>query len=402
MSDPASAGDRPLRLLVVDKVAVLSANRLRWRILGRNPGILLTLLAPTRWYENNVDEPFQNPPDEGYTTILGRVSWPGRELLAVYLTGAIRAIRRSRPDVILLMEESFSLFALQFIILRLFFAPSARFVFYSFNVDSYRRFNYRLDRFYRWLSRFVMKRADAGLCPNQRAADVLRDSTFQGRIIPLFVGVNHEIFTQADRVIARRACGIDERARLVLYAGRLLEQKGVDDLIDAFVIVARERPDQNLRLLIVGSGAWEPELRKRVETHAGGLAIEFRQAIPLDRMPQLMASADIFVLPSRAEWKEQFGRVNAEAMLTGTTIIGSTSGAIPEVIEDGGYIFRAGDVDALVRTLRRTLEDAQDVARRRKRGREIALRRYSVQTFADGVTILLEELGGRSLRGGDA
>ncbi len=393
MRRSAPADDGPMRLLVVDKVAVLSANRLRWRMMARNRKISLTLLAPTRWFENNVDEPFQQPRDDGYRTFVGRVTWPGKELLAFYLSGAVRAIRHSRPHVILLMEESFSLFALQFIFLRFLFAPSASIVFYSFNVDSYHRFNYRLDRFYRWLSRFVMKRADVALCPNKRAADVLRDSTFRGRVVPLFVGVNQEIFQETDRLAARQTCGIDAGSKLVLYAGRLLELKGIDDLIDAFMIVARERPAADLRLLIVGQGDWEEPLRKRVEANGGGAAIEFRAAVPLEHMPLIMAAADIFVLPSREEWKEQFGRVNAEAMLTGTTIIGSTSGAIPEVIEDGGFIFRAGDVNDLACTLRRVLDDEAEVDRRRRRGREIALERYSVQTFVRGLMLMLGDLG---------
>jgi glycosyltransferase involved in cell wall biosynthesis len=104
------------------------------------------------------------------------------------------------------------------------------------------------------------------------------------------------------------------------------------------------------------------------------------------------------VLPSRAEWNEQFGRVNAEAMLVGTTIIGSTSGEIPGVIGDGGYIFEADDIDDLKRVMEKVLDDPRDAAIRRERGREIAMKNYSLQGFVNGLVEIFEELSGRKIR----
>lgn len=390
--------DGPLKILVVDHVAVLRANRLRWRRLARQINTEITLLAPKRWHENNVDESFQAPPDQEYRTVLGRVSWPGRELLSFYVTGAIRAIRLSRPDVIILMEESFSLFALQFVLLRPLFARRAKISFYSFNIDSYRKFPYRLDLFYRWLSRVVMRRADLAICPNERARLVLEDSTFRGRIAPLFVGVNEETFLPRERPESRRQLGIDPDVALFLYAGRLLEQKGIEDLIAAFAVVKSERPHMPMRLLIVGSGNWEARLREVAGASDAAKAIEFRSAAPLEEMPTLMAAANVFVLPSRAEWNEQFGRVNAEAMLMGTTIVGSTSGAIPSVIQNGGYLFRAGDVLDLVSVLSSVLDDPEEQERRRETGRQIAAVAYSVQAFVDGIIVELEAIMKRPLR----
>jgi len=399
MIDSRSHPD-PVRILVVDKVAVLRANRLRWRRLSVQADVELTLLAPHRWIENSVNEPFQYPTDTEYRTIVGRVSWPGRELLSIYLSGAVHALRQSRPDVIILMEESFSMFALQFTILRRIFAPRARIIFYSFNIDSYRRFNYRLDRLYRTISRLVMRRAAAALCVNERGAEVLRDSIFSGPIIPLFVGINDEIFHPHDKRLARRSLDIDDGARLFLYAGRLLELKGVEDLILAFARVRQARAGMRLRLMIVGQGEWDANVRACVAESGAADAIDVRSAVPIEQMPQLMAAADAFVLPSRLSWKEQFGRVNAEAMLVGTTIIGSTSGAIPEVIGEGGFIFTAGDIEDLARTMMRVLDEPDECDRRRRIGRATALRAFSVQAFVDGVVDLIEHVTYRTLRRG--
>src|SRR5947207_12014744 len=55
--------------------------------------------------------------------------------------------------------------------------------------------------------------------------------------------------------------------------------------------------------------------------------------------------------------REQFGRVIVEAMASGVPVVGSTCGAIPEVIDDAGLVFREGDPDALACALRRLLSD---------------------------------------------
>jgi glycosyltransferase involved in cell wall biosynthesis len=71
-----------------------------------------------------------------------------------------------------------------------------------------------------------------------------------------------------------------------------------------------------------------------------------------------MRELDALVLPSRTTsvWKEQFGRVIVEAMACQTPVIGSDSGAIPEVIGDAGLIFPEGDAHALGNCLRRLIE----------------------------------------------
>ena len=66
-----------------------------------------------------------------------------------------------------------------------------------------------------------------------------------------------------------------------------------------------------------------------------------------------MSLLDMLVLPSRSTtvWQEQFGRVLIEAMACGAPLVGSSSGAIPEVIGSAGLIFPEGDTVALAQTL---------------------------------------------------
>jgi glycosyltransferase involved in cell wall biosynthesis len=400
-TEPASkpAAPAPLRLLVVDKVAVLKNNRERYRRLAELADVDLTLLTPTRWLENCVMEPYQPDDGEPFRTVRGIPSWPGRELRSIYLNGVLRAVRRSRPEVILLMEESFSLFALQVILLAKLFSPGAKVIFYSFNITSYRRFIYRPAWFYKLLGDTVMRMSHVGLCVNRKAERVLQDSTFKGKIKVLFFGINDRLFQGLPKGEARAELGLPVDEELFLYAGRLLELKGIQDLIEAFRRLRQERPESKMRLLIVGDGEYAEPLHKQAAALGSDSGVEFRRAVPIEQMAAYISAATAFVLPSRAEWSEQFGRVNAEAMLCGTTIIGSTSGEIPVVIGDGGFIFEAGDIDALKNTMARVLDDPAEVAARRERGRAMAMRDYSLEGFVDGLIDLFEELSGRALRG---
>jgi glycosyltransferase involved in cell wall biosynthesis len=70
---------------------------------------------------------------------------------------------------------------------------------------------------------------------------------------------------------------------------------------------------------------------------------------------------DVLVVPTEttARIREQFGRVIVEAMATGIPVIGSTCGAIPEVIDGAGLVFPERDAEALADALRRILANAE-------------------------------------------
>ncbi len=98
---------------------------------------------------------------------------------------------------------------------------------------------------------------------------------------------------------------------------------------------------------------------------------------------------DVLVLPSRTTpvWKEQYGRVLLEAMVCQVPIVGSDSGAIPEVVGPAGLIFPEGNVDQLVRSLN-TLYASPELAQRYgQAGYAQAIAGYSQEAIA---TRLLE------------
>jgi glycosyltransferase involved in cell wall biosynthesis len=154
----------------------------------------------------------------------------------------------------------------------------------------------------------------------------------------------------------------------LLSPGRLVWEKGHQDVVRALAALRRglvTRPaGPEPRLHVTGSG---PE-GERLRAHAAELGVADLVtfgSVPYDAMPDLYARASCLVLASlplasaayhpfdvpRAFWEEQFGLVFAEALAAGLDVLASDSGAIPEVLDGAGSLFRPGDWMGIARAL---------------------------------------------------
>jgi glycosyltransferase involved in cell wall biosynthesis len=146
--------------------------------------------------------------------------------------------------------------------------------------------------------------------------------------------------------------GVPPDARLVLSVGRLVRQKGHEDLIRAFARVLKDVPDA--WLLIAGEG----ELRGELEGLARNLGIARRVVMPgyVDGAVRLFSACDVYAHPSR--W-EGFGLVLLEAMAAERPIVAAAASAIPEIVrhDETGLLVPAMDADALAAALIDLLRD---------------------------------------------
>ncbi|HWL48298.1 MAG TPA: glycosyltransferase family 4 protein [Acidimicrobiia bacterium] len=151
----------------------------------------------------------------------------------------------------------------------------------------------------------------------------------------------------SDRAAHRRALGFDSKC-IVGFVGRLSPEKGLDWLIESFA-ASDER--ERSRLVVFGSGplegAWR-ELAGRL-----GVDVTYVGAVPPEGIPAVLAALDILVVPSLTfpDKAEQFSRIAVEAMFSGTPVIASRSGAIPEVIGDAGTLVAEGSRPELTAAL---------------------------------------------------
>ncbi len=116
--------------------------------------------------------------------------------------------------------------------------------------------------------------------------------------------------------------------RRVVTVANLRPEKGHDTLISAAAIVAGQRPDTEF--LVVGGGPLDAVLRREVERTGLGRQVHFLGE--RSDVPALLASSDLFLLPSRSEASPN-GVL--EAMAAGLPIVASRVGGIPELVESG-------------------------------------------------------------------
>ena len=149
-----------------------------------------------------------------------------------------------------------------------------------------------------------------------------------------------------------------------------------------------------IKIVFAGEGAAREELQTRAQQMGLADRVLFLPPRPQRELPAVMNAIDVLVLPSRTtpSWKEQFGRVLIEAHACGVPTIGSSSGAIPDVIENAGLVFPEGDAPpwpeysrrcAMIRNTRRNWEKL--VARKSKPNIPGRARRRSCERFIEGV-----------------
>ena len=119
----------------------------------------------------------------------------------------------------------------------------------------------------------------------------------------------------------------------LLYAGRLIERKGVKYLLHAFAQVLAKQP---ARLRIVGDGILRPELETLCQSLGIANSVDFLGFVPNESLADEYATCDLFVLPSIVDRKgdtEGLGIVMIEAMAHAKPVVASAVGGVIDVIQ---------------------------------------------------------------------
>jgi glycosyltransferase involved in cell wall biosynthesis len=309
-------------------------------------------VVPNRWRDDYSPAGFTPQPLDGIVGRFARVrvALPGQVQRHFYVTRPARWLRRWQPDAVFVELEPFSVPALQWGL-----AAERHGIPWGVQGDE------NLDRPLPWPARLIrgwsMPRIDFFAARSPGGERMLRrwGARAEIGIVP---------HTLPEWGLPERG-GSDGEPFTVGFAGRLIEAKGIRDLLAAV-----RRLDFPFRLLVVGDGP----LREEIEgTDLGDAALELRTGVRSAEMPALYARMDLLVLPSRTteKWAEQFGKVLCEALICGTPVIGSSSGEIPWVVETsgGGVVFPEGDVDALAEAIAEMRADPAERERLAREGR---------------------------------
>lgn len=313
---------------------------------------------------------------------------------SLYRGGLSRVLRRVKPDLVYCLGEPSELGVAQVVGQTRKLLPRARVVLYSFE---------NLPRQWQGFPRRLRGRAlgrtlplvDAVAACTQTCADYWADLGFPPeRTRVVYNGADPAHFGRRESAEVRRELAPDG-AFLVGYVGRLVHEKAVDVLLRAVASLP-----ETFHLALVGQGALEDELRNLALSLGLGNRVHWPGRVSKERMPEYLSAFDALVLPSRGipVWKEQYGMVLVEAMLCETPVVGSSSGAIPEVIGEAGLVFPEDDAGALAAALRSLEQDPQLRADLAAKGLLRAREQFTWQVVSDRLVALFEETMSRPRR----
>jgi len=191
----------------------------------------------------------------------------------------------------------------------------------------------------------------------------------------------------------------DARRRGVLFVGRLTPHKGVDRLIEAL--------HENSELRVVGSGGHDPNPPEReypnlLRRLAAQRRVEFLGVVDEADLPALYRAAQVLALPSveltcygrKIAVAELLGLAGIEAMASGTPVVASRLGGLPEVVEHGvtGFLVEPGNTAELRWRLAQVLGDRRLAKRLGRNARERFLETFTWQACADRCLAAYSEL----------
>lgn len=354
-----------VRVLRVYHSAVVDEYRQRERLLRSRHGYDVHLVSPRAWSEGG--SVVRAPSQADFPVHIVPARGRQHPILFWYSMPMFRRVLRDvRPAIVDLHEEPYSLAAAAALRALRIEAPAAKVCIYT--AQNIRK---RYPPPFRQFEARALALADAAYPCSTEAGEVLRAKGYAGPLHVLPLGVS-----------TPPARARPEGAPVVGFVGRVESYKGPQVALRAF---ARGAPPGS-RLAFIGSGPAESALRREARELGVEERVDFLGALSQEATLEHIRQLAVLVAPSLTTktWKEQFGRVAAQAMIAGVPVVASDSGSLPEVVGDGGIIVPEGNVEALAAELGHLLRDEARWARVARAGRARALERLTWERVADG------------------
>ena len=245
-------------------------------------------------------------------------------------------------------------------------------------------------RLYVELERYAARYTDVlvAACAGQKALALQYRLLPPERVAVIPNGINAAEFSgvTADRAACKGELGVPGDARLVGIVAALSPQKGLEYLVRAAAAVCRERQDTHF--VIIGEGVLRGSLQRLAKSLGAAGAVHFAGA--RDNVPRLLASLDLFVLPSL--W-EGLPYALLEAGAAGLPVVATDIPGNCELIRPGetGYLARPGDALDLAVQLFRALDDSALPARAAAL-QQLVRTEYTLERMVGGHIELYEKL----------
>jgi len=305
--------------------------------------------------------------------------------LAQYETGHIygegfkELIQEFRPDVILVEHGAFANSLAQAIWYKKKVSPATNVIFFTWwNLP------YKLTFPRNVIERYNFQHTVGAITGNADAKEILISRGYHNpiKVIPL-LGADENTYKRTPQPELREKYLEKEQVGL-LYAGRIVEQKGILTLLRAVKHLKRLELRTRWKLLLLGDGKLKPVVENFIRKNDLESVVTLLPAVNHYEVIKYMCISDIFILPSETMpyWKEQFGHVLIEAMGCENVVVGSSSAEIPNVIGDGGFIFPEKNDGVLATILAKLIDDPHLRREFAQKGRKRFLEHFTHKEIA--------------------
>ena len=206
-------------------------------------------------------------------------------------------------------------------------------------------------------------------------------------------GVDVGAFQASSRAVVAARARFAGTGPMIGFAGRLVYEKGVQDLLSAVPALAAEHA--GLRVVLAGDGPYKAELVDEIRRHRLNNVVSFTGFLGVGQLPAVMAATDTMVVPSIYE---PFGMVALEAAAAGAPLAVASTGGLAEIVHSGetGVTFPAQNPDALAAAVGSLLADEPLARRVATRAKAMVGERYGWATIADNTAAVYARAGGES------
>ncbi|MBU1078231.1 MAG: glycosyltransferase family 4 protein [Spirochaetes bacterium] len=356
-----------MKIVYIGHSYIVKMNQQKIDEINRISDHQIYLVTPKRW-KNVMIRGFSAGSDKEPGVHYLDVKRPGNMKKYTY-KGLLSVLKKIQPDIIHIDEEPWFYVAFQIIFLaKYFLKKKPKIVLFTWE-NIYKKFSPR----YRFIERFNLKNCDTIIAGNREASGIVKRKRAgcPVHILPL-VGVDLKDYSSSK---------IRSKKVRIGFIGRLVREKGILLLLSAFFRLTVK----NKTLTIIGQGPLLKDIRDIIKKSGHSKEVSVLTGVKHHQVPALFKKMDILVLPSCSTraWKEQFGHVLIEAMAGRVALLGSSSGAIPEVIRDAGMIFKENNVNDLYKKLDQLVRKKKLRNMYSKKGHERVQKHYTNEVLAE-------------------
>jgi len=236
---------------------------------------------------------------------------------------------------------------------------------------------------YDQIESYALKRSGRIICVSKSTLSRFRGKYLglSGRMKLVYAGLDLDELKPAIREGARAQLGLPASAKVLLYAGRLVEEKRVDVILKAFKQV--EDKNEEAMLILVGGGKDEDAL-KNLTNSLSLKRVKFLPTAARSRLCLLISAADAVVIASK---QEGLPTIAMESLACGTPVVSTPVGIVPEIVRDGVNGFLVSNIETLPEILEKALATSSSLSKNCVE----AVRRFSWESIVKEVMAVYNE-----------